>query len=605
MCDNCSILLLTPTAMPINSDTLASDVVPAATEAKTEKGTKLEASLGGAVEEEENDTTPQPYPEYVDPAKSSKRFGLRGSAPYGPYRLPKGNDPFNYEEKYPEDAYCEEMGPNARVFRTYLDERAIYDANMIEESRDGVDVLLVFAGLFSAVVTTFVAQTSQSLQADYAEMSANLLFEMVNIQRAIASGASVDNVAASPLNPNITFIASTTSVWVNGLWFTSLALSLTTALVSVLVKQWLHHYMALPSGTPRERSLLRQFRFAGLQKWRVLVIIGLLPVLMHTALAIFFVGLVIFLGPLRDSLAWVVGTITTIAYTAYLMAHILPLIFPQCPYRTSLCDLLHVLYSYVVQYTMLTFRRGLRRTEVDTPDTVAIQSAPNVAKWKDLKELESDAVQSVWGELSVEALHWLFSMSSNPTVQSIIFQAIGSLHPAFQSKAQGLFDVDDICLRIRQLSVECLSTTWTPLPGLETKLERLLRCRLVLSDECHILINLPQTPGVELPPTVTALRAIYRDYRGVNLLMEDIALNGALAFHRSSGTEYLRFHPLVWIGLIRTAASNDVFSPIDIGTENPFAMNICCTVLPAFLFPSLKNNSDSERDKAQSTAIAL
>ncbi|PBK83719.1 hypothetical protein ARMGADRAFT_944597, partial [Armillaria gallica] len=204
-----------------------------------------------------------------------------------------GNDPLNYEEKYPEDAPCEEIGPNARVYRTYLDERAIYDANMVEESRDGVDVLLVFADLYSTVVTTFVT-----------EMSANLLFEMINIQRAIASGVSLDTVAASPLNPSTTFIASTTSIWVNGLWFTSLALSLTTALVSVLVKQWHHHYMALPSGTPRKRSLLRQFRFAGLQKWRVLVIIGLLPALMHTALAIFFVGLVIFLGPLRDSLAW-------------------------------------------------------------------------------------------------------------------------------------------------------------------------------------------------------------------------------------------------------------------------------------------------------------
>ncbi len=73
------------------------------------------------------------------------------------------------------------------------------------------------AGLFSAVVTTFLVQTSQSLQADYAEMSANLLFEMINIQRAVASGASLDSVAASPLNPNTTFIASTTSVRVNGL----------------------------------------------------------------------------------------------------------------------------------------------------------------------------------------------------------------------------------------------------------------------------------------------------------------------------------------------------------------------------------------------------
>ncbi|KAK0477219.1 hypothetical protein EDD18DRAFT_1264479, partial [Armillaria luteobubalina] len=397
----------------------ASDPVPenSGRSAVTEPENANVEAMKNITEEEDVAAPAQPFAEYVDPVKSRKVFGLKGSATYRPL---KGNDPLNYEEKYPEDAYCQEMGSNARVFRTLVDERAKHDTNMVEEARDGVDVLLVFAGLFSAVVTTFVAQTSQSLQADYTEMSANLLFEMINIQRAIASGASLDTVAPSPLNPNIAFIASTTSVWVNGLWFTSLALSLTTALVSVLIKQWLHHYMALPSGTPRERSLLQQFRFAGLQKWRVNIIIGLLPVLMHTALAIFFIGLVIFLGTLRDAIAWIVGAITAIAYTAYLMAHILPLIFSQCPYRTPLCDLLHVLYRHVIQYAI----HILMCCEVPS------HSAP----WKDLTSLESDVVRLVSGELSVEALHWLFSMSSNPTVRSIVLQAIGGLHPALQSK---------------------------------------------------------------------------------------------------------------------------------------------------------------------------
>ncbi|KAK0188615.1 hypothetical protein F5146DRAFT_877256, partial [Armillaria mellea] len=204
----------------------------------------------------------------------------------------------NYEEKYPEDATYEETAPNARVWRTYEDESRSHDANIVEESRDNVDVLLVFAGLFSAVVTTIVAQTYQSLQADYAAMSASLLFELVLVQRAIANGSSVDAIPASPLNPRIGFVPTTTDVWVNGLLFTSLFLSLTTALVAVLVKQWLHHYVALPSGTPRDRSFTRQFRYAGFQKWHVQVIIGLLPVLMHLALAIFLVGLVLFLRPL-------------------------------------------------------------------------------------------------------------------------------------------------------------------------------------------------------------------------------------------------------------------------------------------------------------------
>ncbi|KAK0227825.1 hypothetical protein IW262DRAFT_1233697, partial [Armillaria fumosa] len=204
----------------------------------------------------------------------------------------------DYEQRYPEDALYAETAPNARVWRTYEDESRIHDTNMVEEARDNVDVLLVFAGLFSAVVTTLVVQTSQSLQVDYAAMSASLLYESVLVQRAIANGSSVDTITPSPLNPTITFVPATIDVWVNRLWFTSLFLSLTTALVAVLVKQWLHHYVALPSGTPRDRSFTRQFPYAGFQKWHVQVIIGLLPVLMHLALAIFLVGLVIFLQPL-------------------------------------------------------------------------------------------------------------------------------------------------------------------------------------------------------------------------------------------------------------------------------------------------------------------
>ncbi len=59
---------------------------------------------------------------------------------------------------------------------------------------------------------------------------ASLLYESVLVQRAIANGSSVAAITPSPLNPTIAFVPATTDVWVNGLWFTSLFLSLTTAL---------------------------------------------------------------------------------------------------------------------------------------------------------------------------------------------------------------------------------------------------------------------------------------------------------------------------------------------------------------------------------------
>ncbi|KAK0437931.1 uncharacterized protein EV420DRAFT_1280347, partial [Desarmillaria tabescens] len=196
------------------------------------------------------------------------------------------------------DAIYEETAPNATVWQTYMRESTQTDIRMMGECRENLDVLLVFAGLFSAVVTTFMVQTYQNLQPDYTQASAKLLFELVSIQRALANGTSLDMIPMSASNPSAKFIPSSGSVWVNGLWLTSLVLSLTTALIAVLVKQWLHHYTALPSGTPRDRNHIRQFRYAGFQKWQVFVIVGLLPVIMHVALAIFFLGLVVFLIPL-------------------------------------------------------------------------------------------------------------------------------------------------------------------------------------------------------------------------------------------------------------------------------------------------------------------
>ena len=96
---------------------------------------------------------------------------------------------------------------------------------------------LTQAGLFSAVVTTFVAQSSQALNPDYAQITASLVYELVLMQRADRAGTSGE-VPASSLNL-ASHTSQTTDLWVNGLWLVSLMTALLTALVSVLAKQWI------------------------------------------------------------------------------------------------------------------------------------------------------------------------------------------------------------------------------------------------------------------------------------------------------------------------------------------------------------------------------
>ncbi|KAK0492176.1 hypothetical protein EDD18DRAFT_1414804 [Armillaria luteobubalina] len=188
-------------------------------------------------------------------AASAKVFGMKRSNPM----VNKGNDMYDYEQKYPKDARYKETTLNARVWRVHEDESKKHDVTMVGTAWDDLDLLLVFAGLFSAIITTFVTQMYQNLQPDYAAMSASLLYESILVQCAIANGSLVDSITPSLLNPIIAFVPATMDVWVNGLWFTSLFLSLTTTLIAFLVNHCLCYYAALSSGTPRNWSLTCQF----------------------------------------------------------------------------------------------------------------------------------------------------------------------------------------------------------------------------------------------------------------------------------------------------------------------------------------------------------
>ncbi|KAF8897016.1 hypothetical protein CPB85DRAFT_202166 [Mucidula mucida] len=319
-------------------------------------------------------------------------------------KRPALNDPFDYELKYPVDEKHKEMSATGRVWKTYMDESTKFDVDMVENWRDGLDMLLVFAALFSGVVTTFVVQTYQSLSVDYAQVTASLMLRLIDIQVSISQGHSVK--AGQNPDPSSAFKAKSSDLWVNGLWFTSLVLSLTTTLIAVLTKQWINEYMVLPSGNPRDRARIRHFRFIGLEQWHVPLIIGLLPILMHIALGVFLAGLVIFVCSLSTAMASAIGCMTAAGALAYLVSNILPLFYTNCPYKTPLASYSFIIVSWVRRQT---------------------QAAMSSAVAHSLREVEHTAVSHKTGELDALAVSWLHNTSSNASVQSIAVQSLGGL----------------------------------------------------------------------------------------------------------------------------------------------------------------------------------
>ncbi|KAG8981573.1 hypothetical protein FRB93_008527 [Tulasnella sp. JGI-2019a] len=123
------------------------------------------------------------------------------------------------------------------------------DTMMIDRLNQNLDVLLIFAGLFSAINTAFIVLTLTSLSAPPSYRTEALLVLIV---------MRVDNstLTASDLNP--TFSPSHAAIRQNCMFFASLCSSITAATGAVIAKQWLQSYQRTgQTGSRQEQAMLR------------------------------------------------------------------------------------------------------------------------------------------------------------------------------------------------------------------------------------------------------------------------------------------------------------------------------------------------------------
>ncbi len=304
---------------------------------------------------------------------------------------------------------------------------------------------------------------------------------------------------------------------------------------------------------------------------------------MHLALAIFLVGLVIFLQPLRQALSWVICAGTGLVYTAYVVATILPIIFPQCPYRTPLCDLVYISFCRIIpqvswdEYRKQEFldfwrQRDFRAMFYYRPRVQARDP-------QSLTKIESKFVQQMSTNLAPEALHWLFSVSSNRTVQSIVIQSVGGLPMASEGKFRALQgNVEAAGALQDSLLSQCLQTKddtdcVEPVPGMELRLERLLRVYPRYFDRLYFIS--PNTDSFELAVAIS-----FNDF-----LVEkegEYVSTGALLMNIISGSAPTsKLPPRCWFHLARRAAAFTLDPDKDDHT-NMFPLHLCSAILHSF-----------------------
>ncbi|KAG9093124.1 hypothetical protein FS749_015020 [Ceratobasidium sp. UAMH 11750] len=245
------------------------------------------------------------------------------------------------------DDYGQELGKDARFWKVYLQESKVWDADMVDGWNNSLDLILIFAALFSAISTVFVLESSKTLQLDPAETSAQTLSLISQTLLAMANTqpGSAFNFTPPEASP---FVAPTSAVCVNALWFLSLSLSVAVSLIATLGKDWARGYIAELTGQPYQQARKRQQRWDALQEWRMPEVIMFLPSLLHLALLLFAVGLTIYLWRIHLGAAIPVLVVTIVAIGAYIVSTVLPLTNKHCPYNTPVSKLLPILQAYIL-----------------------------------------------------------------------------------------------------------------------------------------------------------------------------------------------------------------------------------------------------------------
>ncbi len=291
-------------------------------------------------------------------------------------------------------------------------------------------------------------------------------------------------------------------------------------------------------------------------------------------------GLTIFLVPLRPSLSWVIGVGTVAAYTMYLTTIFLPILNPQCPYRTPLSDLVYFPCHYITQALFpkhvhpLFVKGGL------------LYKFTLRAKISSLDDLERAVVQEESETLSVEALHWLFSSSFNPTVHGIVVQSIGGLPLSARAAVEKVFGeathIRSTHNTLLAKSIQPSRYSLKPFPGMESKFGRLLRFELFIPNLLHHIYHSGQSrPYVDAADDWALTVAVQsNDTLQRSKYKPPDSPTSTAFFRQVTRSDPMMLPPVIWLKLMRMAKDEGAFTPIDIDSLDVFPMHLYSGVVP-------------------------
>ncbi|KAG6811432.1 hypothetical protein H0H92_007393 [Tricholoma furcatifolium] len=228
----------------------------------------------------------------------------------------------------------------------YVTEAEKYDTDIMETWKADMDSTLIFAGLFSAMVTAFLLDSCKRLENP--GISAQELLSQILAVQIVSASLNTSVIQLPTALPTTTSEQSASATLINVLWFLSLTFSLAAALYATLVQKWIRDYLQRIRQTnqPQSRATIRGILFSGSVKWKLNDVVEMIPTLLHLSVFLFFAGLCAFLWSVSVSTASAVVAVIISSTILYGIATMAPLVDNFAPYQTPLSSLLwHVIHQ--------------------------------------------------------------------------------------------------------------------------------------------------------------------------------------------------------------------------------------------------------------------
>ncbi|KAG8921134.1 hypothetical protein FRC01_000397 [Tulasnella sp. 417] len=226
------------------------------------------------------------------------------------------------------------FGEDGGKFYYYYDQLADeLDEDLTKRLKSQLDSLLIFAGLFAAVNSAFLALTLPMMTADPADDTNALLLQLVK------GGNS--SISSETDLPSATFSPPPAIYPANILFAVSLTCALMSSFLGVLGQQWLVYYRKRSGGGAEHQRKEQLRRQLGAQRWRLeLVLDDVLPALLQVGLVIFCISFILYLRTLSASMSYAVAAIVGTGLAMTVVAALCATWDRMCPYQSPLSHLL-------------------------------------------------------------------------------------------------------------------------------------------------------------------------------------------------------------------------------------------------------------------------